>query len=100
MTDTLNADDRLVRWEDPPPIHGRRSDDLPWQAFSRILKRRPGSWAIIATFEATSSAWTVARAVKEGRHEPFSPEQFEVRASKNTDAHGSVLFARYIGGPS
>lgn len=66
-----------LRFEEPPPLRGRRYD---WDAIAEQLRRRPMEWATVFERDRTS----LATAIRIKGIQALHPDKgFEVRTSNN-----------------
>lgn len=80
-----------IRWEDPPPKDGRHD----WPAIVKMLKARPGEWAMVATYLRATVAAATARNVRDGKY--WGIEAGVIEAVSRT-VHGECrIYARYVG---
>ena len=83
-----------VRWEEPPQTRSRHD----WPEIIKQLRKRPGKWAMVATYSKPQIAYSTARAVRDGLYQGIEAGTVEARA-RTVDGEARV-YARYVGEPS
>lgn len=88
-----------VLWKDPPrhdlkPV-GKARQTVAWaQEKRQQLRRRPGQWALLKSFDSPSAAWQKKRALED--MDLF--EGCELKPTKSEEHRGSELYGRFVGG--
>jgi hypothetical protein len=85
-----------IVWQDPPKKTSRGLL-LPWRTYALVLRRKPGVWARLHTFDKKQSASSQATKARRGDIPDWPADDFELRGIVSDDGTGSVLYGRYIG---
>lgn len=79
-------------FEEPPA----RADRHKHHEAADELRKRPGEWAVVATYHAMATAHSVAQAIKKARLGAYAPAgAFEAKA-RTVDGQRRV-YARFVG---
>lgn len=108
MTDTIQANGAAppveesldgFRWEDPPTRARGGNHRLPYAAWARLMRRKPGVWAHLQEFAGRSSAATVVTRHHKERIPLLPVEEFELKSAKR-ESGGSALYGRCLDEPA
>lgn len=92
MSSISNTGSLPFEFRDPPSVH--RGQATPVGGQLALLRDFPDQWAMIGSFEANSTAHSVARRINRGQY----GEGYEAQARKVDDGSTEV-FVRFIGIP-
>lgn len=91
---TKKRTDKIV-WEAPPATVKRpRVDHV---AKAETLKTRPGEWGIVATYDSSSIAASVAQGIRGGTTNAWKPRGAYEATARTVEKEHRV-YARYVGG--
>lgn len=86
--------DNVFTWREPPPALGPPMGR--WATIAHQLRQRPGQWALVVSYEKSTTARTTATLVKRGRYTGVPAGEFEAVSRREGDVFN--VYARYIGG--
>lgn len=85
-----------VKWEEPPGGGDGRRDGVAHKPLADALKRKPGKWAHILTYERARTSGSIAGIIRDGKASAWQPAgHFEATANKVGEEYR--VYARYVG---
>lgn len=79
----------IIRWEKPPP---RSRQLIDWREVARLLRSRPGEWAVVYEGKSRQAANGQMSQLRAGKRLPMLPvADFEYECREKT------VYARYVG---
>lgn len=85
-----------IRFEEPPARSQRPLGKTKHERIADKLRKRPGDWALIATYNTASSMNSIAHMIRRGKSAAYAPEGTFEAVGRTVGAKHSV-WARYTG---
>lgn len=83
-----------IRWEDPPPPLGGRSQDRVHADLAARLRKRPRQWGMIGTYARANTAASTAQMIRNARLGAYGPAGTYEAVARTVGGEHRV-YARY-----
>jgi hypothetical protein len=75
----------------------RRPRSIDHEAIAKVLKSRPGSWAIVARYGKISPASVMSHAIRNSNRPAYQPIGSFESVSRTLQEGEAVVYARFVG---